>query len=162
MQNIKITADSDLTKVVDVLKRSHGTVAEEFEFTKENNPSNMAFVDCETLKKQLKKGIELFLFEEENVPIGCVAIEKSPNGTDTFYIEKVSVIPEERRKGYGEQIMKFAEARIKEKRGEKVSVALIDKNYRLKHWYEQLGYCESGVRDFPHLPFLVCFMEKKL
>lgn len=158
----KISPEEELDKIIDILNNSHLTIAEEFGFTRENNPSNNAFIDANTLRSQLTKGIELFTAESEDKQVGCIAIEKSANQSGTFYIEKVSVLPEARHNGYGEKIMKFAEDKIKDKRGKKVSLALIDKNYRLKHWYEQLGYSETGTRDFPHLPFLVCFMEKEL
>jgi len=39
------------------------TVAKEFGFTKESNPSNSAFIDEQTLRCQIDKGIELYQFE---------------------------------------------------------------------------------------------------
>jgi N-acetylglutamate synthase-like GNAT family acetyltransferase len=158
----KISPEEELDSMVKVLNESHLTVAKEFRFNRQNNPSNNAFIEAGTLQTQIKKSIDLFAMEIDNNIIGCIAIERSPNHSETFFIEKVSIIPRERHKGYGEKMMKFAEGKIKEMQGRKVSVALIDTNYKLKHWYELQGYNETCVRDFPHLPFNVCFMEKKL
>jgi N-acetylglutamate synthase-like GNAT family acetyltransferase len=93
---------------------------------------------------------------------GCIAIEKSIREEDTFYIEKVSVLPEYRHNGYGIDLMNFALDKIKIKGGKWVSIALIDSNTRLKDWYLNQGFIETGTKDFPHLPFRVCFMKKDL
>lgn len=162
MNFIKISPDDDLSEVVQVLNKSHGTVAEEFGFTKESNPSNNAFVDAESLRKHLMKGIELFLLTVKGKAAGCIAIEKSMKEEDTFYIEKVSVLPEYRHNGYGVNLMNFAIDKIKEQNGKQASLALIDSNKQLKEWYLKQGFIETGTKDFLHLPFRVCFMSKQI
>ena len=162
MEMIHIEPDQDLSVVVQVLNESHATVAEEFHFTKETNPSNNAFIDAAALKSQLSKGLDLFAMLDENQWVGCIAIEKSLKEQDTFYIEKVSVIPCARHKGYGVRLMDFALSRIMGLGGKRVSIALIDSNSRLKKWYSSQGFKETGIKDFAHLPFRVCFMSKEL
>jgi predicted GNAT family N-acyltransferase len=44
----------------------------------------------------------------------------------------------------------------------KVSVGVIDEQAELKDWYRHLGFIETEIRDFSHLPFRVCFMETDL
>jgi diamine N-acetyltransferase len=162
MKFILLNSNDDLSNVVKVLNESHGTVAEEFGFTKENNPTNGAFIDEQTLKAQLDKGIELYQLKVDEKAIGCVAIEKSQKETDVFYIEKVSIIPEFRHKGYGLKMMDFAAEKIKKYGGKWISIALIDSNTILKSWYLNQGFKETGVKDFPRLPFRVCFMNKEV
>ena len=58
--------------------------------------------------------------------------------------------------------MEFATEKIKAHNGKWISIALIDSNTRLKNWYSKQGFKETGIRDFPHLPFRVCFMKKEL
>lgn len=96
-----ISPNSDLSEIVHVLNISHGTVAKEFGFNKENNPGNNAFIDAEILKSQLEKGINLYSLNINRKIVGCIAIEKPFTEENTFYIEKVSVIPEFRNHGYG-------------------------------------------------------------
>ena len=157
-----VHSTDDLSEIVHVLQVSHGTVAKEFEFTRETNPSNNAFIDASTLKIQLIKGIDLVALSVNSQWIGCIAIEKSTRVADTFYIEKVSVIPEYRNQGYGVQLMDFALTKIKESGGKNASIALIDSNTKLKNWYRSQGFIETGTKDYEQLPFRVCFMNKQL
>jgi hypothetical protein len=100
-----VDSRDDLSAMVQVLNVSHGTVAKDFGFTKENNPTNNAFIDASTLKAQLNKGIDLYAM--------------SMNGKS-------------------------------------------DSHTKLKKWYSSQGFIETGTKDFEHLPFRVCFMNKPL
>ena len=162
MNFTRINTEKDLSEIVHVLNISHATVAVEYGFTKDDNPSNNAFIDEPTLRVQLNNGIELYAMSIGSVMAGCIAVEKSGKETDTFYIEKVSVIPEFRNKEYGIKLMDFATAKIMEADGKIISIALIDSNSKLKNWYSKQGFIETGTKDFEHLPFRVCFMRKKL
>ncbi len=160
MEFMCVHSNHDLLDVLKVLHEAHGTVAKEFGFTKENNPTNNAFIDEHTLRTQLEQGIELFQLKMNNRTIGCIAIEKSKKEIDTYYIEKVSIIPEYRNQGYGTKMMEFAVNTIREDGGQWISIAFIDSNSTLKKWYLKQGFKETGKKDFPHLPFRVCFMNK--
>lgn len=157
-----ISPESDLAAVVKVLNRSHGTVAQQFGFTRETNPSNNAFIDEATLRTQLHAGINLYGLTVEGELVGCIAVEKSTTETDTYYIEKVSVLPEYRHRGFGIGLMDFATALIREAGGRFVSIALIDSHPVLKSWYLSQGFEQTGVKAYAHLPFSVCFMRKEL
>lgn len=157
-----VNPDQDLSAIVHLLNVSHSTVAKEFGFTRENNPTNNAFIDELTLREQLNKGIDLYSMSSDGKPIGCIAIEKSTKELDTFYIEKVSVLPEFRNRGNGLKLMDFAFSKIREAGGKIVSIALINSNAKLKRWYLAQGFIETSTKDFEHLPFRVCFMNKQL
>lgn len=158
---IYIAPEQDLSTIVKVLNLSHGTIARDFNFTKEDNPTNNAFIDEKTLREQLNNGIELYGLKMNNRLVGCIAIEKSKREPGTYYIEKVSVLPEFRHQGIGVRLMDFATAKIKDAGGQIISIALIDSNTKLKEWYLSQGFIETGVKDFEHLPFRVCFMRKE-
>ena len=158
---IYIAPEQDLSAIVRVLNLSHGTIAEDFNFTKEDNPTNNAFIDEKTLREQLNNGIELYGLKMNNRLVGCIAIEKSKREPGTYYIEKVSVLPEFRHQGIGVRLMDFATAKIKDAGGQIISIALIDSNTKLKEWYLSQGFIETGFKDFEHLPFRVCFMRKE-
>lgn len=157
-----ISPEGDLSAVVQVLNASHGTVAKQFGFTQETNPSNNAFIDIETLRSQLKTGIRLYGLNVDNELIGCIAVEESTKEAETFYIEKVSVLPEYRNQGYGVELMNFATELIQKAGGKFVSIALIDSHAKLKSWYLNQGFQQVGVKVYEHLPFDVCFMRKVL
>ena len=162
MEFIGVRSNLIISIVVKILNEAHGTVAKEFGFTKENNPTNNAFIDEQALRTQLEQGVELFQLTINDLAIGCIAIEKSKKEINTFYIEKVSIIPEYRNRGYGVNMMEFAVKNIRENGGQWISIALIDSNMKLKKWYSKQGFKETETKEFPRLPFRVCFMNKQV
>lgn len=157
-----IPPEGDFSAVVHVLNAAHGTVAEQFGFTRETNPTNNAFIDEATLRAQLSHGIRLYGLTVDEVLIGCIAVEESTKEAETFYIEKVSVLPEYRNQGYGVQLMDFATDLIQKAGGRFVSIALIDSHTKLKQWYVSQGFLQTGTKAFERLPFVVCFMSKQI
>lgn len=151
---------TDLSEVVQVLNLSHGTVAKKFGFTKESNPSNNAFITDTELRKQLVSGINLYVINTDNRIVGCIAIEESKSKAGTYYIEKVSVLPEYRKNGFGIKLMDFACSEIKNRGGTEIGIALIDEYTELKNWYLKQKFKITGTKKFEHLPFCVCFMSK--
>lgn len=152
----------DFESLAKLLNDSFITVANDFGITRDNCPTNNAFIDSETLKSWLISNREFYKHENNGYSIGFIAIEKSDKEKDTFYIEKIAVHPEYRHKGLGKQLMDFATKRIIELGGKRISIGLIDSNTELKQWYQNQGYVETGTKIFDHLPFNVCFMDKRL
>jgi diamine N-acetyltransferase len=162
MEFVRIHPGQDLSQVISVLNESHDTVAKMFGFTIETNPTNAAFIDECHLRAQIIKGIELFLLTADGTGIGCIAIEKSAKEIDTYYIEKVSILPAYRHQGYGLKMMEFATEKIRMYGGKWVSIALIDSHEVLKAWYTKQGFKITCIKEFPQLPFKVCFMRKEV
>jgi len=153
---------ADLDVSVKIIREAFTKVTEEFKLTVDNCPSNPAFIESDILLHQLTEYRELYLLYNNSVAQGFIAIEKSLNESGTYYIEKVAVLPEYRHKGLGKRILQFAQDRITQSGGIIASIAIIDENIRLKDWYKSLGFKETGIRKFDHLPFTVCFMKKQL
>jgi ribosomal protein S18 acetylase RimI-like enzyme len=149
---------TELTRSVQVLRDSYMTVASEFKLTRENCPTNAAFITFEQLKHLMERGAEFFGWYDTNKLIGCVAIEHA--GEQVYYMEKLAVLPEYRHRGYGRGLADFVYSYVKEKKGERISIGIIDGNRLLKEWYKKQGYVEKGIKEFNHLPFTVCFMER--
>ena len=158
----KINQQSDFIALATLLNESFATVAKEFGLTKENSPTNNAFITGEQLKSQLIDCREFYVYKENKRLTGFIAIEKSANALDTFYIEKLAVTPDYRHSGIGLQLMNFASERIKELGGKRISIGLIDANTPLKDWYSKQGYKVVEIKAFNHLPFDVCLMEKNI
>ena len=157
----QITKQDDFVVLTKLLNEAFGTVANEFGLTKENTPTNSAFITSEELKAQLTENREFYTYINDGKNIGFVAIEKSLSAPDTFYIEKLSVTPGHRHLGIGRQLMNFASNRIAENGGKRISIGLINSHTVLKKWYEKQGYVECSIKVFEHLPFDVCIMEKE-
>jgi len=156
----QVTQQNDFNILAKLLNEAFATVAKEFGLTKENSPTNNAFIARDELKAQLIESREFYTYTNNGKIIGFIAIEKALSTPDTFYIEKLAVVPDSRHLGIGRQLMDFASNRIEELGGKCISIGLIDSNTVLKDWYNKQGYVECSVKTFEHLPFKVCIMEK--
>jgi len=158
----KVSPEDNFKMLAKLLNDSFLTVAKEFGLTEENCPTNNAFITSGDLRSQLDGKREFYYLTDNDIPVGFVAIEKSSREEGTFYIEKVAVHTDFRNRKAGLELMNFATNRIKDLGGKKISIGLIDANIRLKEWYKQQGFIQTGVKVFEHLPFDVCYMEKTL
>jgi ribosomal protein S18 acetylase RimI-like enzyme len=158
----KLSSEKDINLCRKILNESFSTVAVEFGLTRLNSPTNAAFYTNDDLIKQIENGLDFYLGFYQQEPIGCVAIEKSRTESDTFYIEKLAVIPLYRHKGFGKLLMDFCIQTVIDSGGIVISIALIDSNIQLKEWYKNMRFEVTGVRKFEHLPFDVCFMKKNV
>jgi diamine N-acetyltransferase len=143
-----------------VMRVSFITVADELNLTKENAPTNPAFITTETLKKSVESGLKIFGLFLNNEIVGSVGIEKSKREDGVYFIERLAVLPAQRHKKFGKKLMDYAFEIVKNQGGLKISIGIINENTKLKYWYTAYGFIEKEVKTFVHLPFKVCFMEK--
>lgn len=156
----KIENEAGLAESIKIIRDAFMTVAEELKLTQANSPTNPAFIEMPALLALKEKEVVFYgLFQGEQ-QIGFIALEKA-NG-EVYYLEKLAVIPEYRHHGCGRYLMDFAFDWVQSEGGKKISIALIEENTRLKQWYQDYGFNETGKKQFPHLPFTVCFMEKEV
>ena len=157
----KVDLGKEAEELAAVIRASFITVAEDFEITPENAPTNPAFLQKDDLLKSAEnKGVNYYGYYEYGKLIGCYALEKALQGT--YYLERLAVVPEERHRGIGMKLVMDSFQRVKERGGVKVSVAIIDEHQVLKDWYKSIGFKETGRKTFSHLPFNVCFLEYNL
>jgi ribosomal protein S18 acetylase RimI-like enzyme len=160
MAEIKeINSQRDLKNSVEVIRDSFKTVALEFGLNEGNCPTHPSFITLDRLL-ELKKKAKLFGLFLNNLQVGFVAIEKAED--KVCYLDKLAVLPQYRHKGYGRRLVGFVSSYVKKHDGQKVSLGMIDESTVLKNWYKELGFEETGKKNFEHLPFTGCFMEKSL
>ena len=71
---------------------------------------------CERIKKN--KQYELFIKYMQNIPVAYLGILYMSNlYYDGAWIDLIAVVEEHRNKGIGKELLKFAENKVKEKRG---------------------------------------------
>lgn len=150
----------ELATSLRVITESFSTVAAEFGLSKENCPTHPAFMTLTRLQEALEKKVEFFGLFSGKLQIGFVAVEKSTD--EVFFLERLSVLPDYRHHGYGKKLLDYASDFIKAQGGKVVKIALINEHIVLKQWYLDYGFTETGTKNFPHLPFTVCFMEKEI
>jgi len=158
----RIIDNRDLVQSLEVIKRSFKPVAEGFGLTPDNCPTNAAFIKLTYLIGMKNKGVELYKLTLNRQQIGFIAIEQAPSDKETYYIEKVAVLPEYRHKGHGKRLVDFAINTIKKKRAKTISIALMNNHVELKDWYKNMGFIETEVKRFRHIPFDVCFLIMKI
>ncbi|MFA5079696.1 MAG: GNAT family N-acetyltransferase [Dehalococcoidia bacterium] len=153
----EIVTDDQITESVEVIREAFGTVVREFNLTRENAPSHPFFSTREQLV-ELNRKAAFFGFYLDGIQIGFVAVEKAEGGV--YYLARLAVKPQYRHRGYGRKLTEFVIDYVRSRGGVKVALGMIDSQTVLKDWYKSLGFVQTGTRQFEHLPFVVCFMEK--
>ena len=98
--SIRDATNDDITLLTTLIRNSFRDIAERFNLTPENCPTHPSNCTSEWIESALKKGIKYYIMEKKNVPCGCVALKRAQS--DVFYLERLSVLPQFRRNGFGE------------------------------------------------------------
>ena len=77
---------------------------------------------------------------------------------DIGYLERLAVLPGNRRKGFGCKLVDHVFHQAKDSGINKISIGIIAPQTDLKRWYQKIGFIEGGTKEFKHLPFPVTFM----
>jgi ribosomal protein S18 acetylase RimI-like enzyme len=157
MASIREVQDDELDRCAEVIRCGFQTVADDFGLTEDKVPTNGAFIKTERLITDKAKGNLMYNLLEQGRIVGFMQLEKA-NDT-TYYLEKISVLPECRHSGYGTALLDYAKAKIEELGAKKLGIAIIEENLVLKDWYIKNGFTPTGTKKFEHLPFTVSFLE---
>jgi ribosomal protein S18 acetylase RimI-like enzyme len=156
----EITDERGLRNSARVVRDAFRTVALDFNLTRENSPTHPSFMTTGRLQEDRNKGVRFFGLFTGDRHIGFIAIERADAAL--YYVERLAVLPEYRHRGYGKKLMEFAFEYVRANGGKKVSIGIINEQAVLKNWYKELGFEEVSAREFAHLPFTVCFMEREV
>lgn len=154
---IQVENKEQLNICLEIIRSSFITVAKEFDLTENNCPSHTAFMTIDKLEKQFDDNRPMFLFYQEDIPVGYFSLTKCNDGE--WELNNLAVLPEFRHSGIGKALIDYAVARVKNYDGNKISIGIIEENTKLKEWYLKLGFKHISTRKFEHLPFTVGFME---
>lgn len=154
-----VAAGDDLEASLRIVRTAFATVAARLGLTVGNCPTHPSFITIEGLEKIRDAGMTLFGLFEGDEQAGFVAVEDAGGGV--WYLEKLAVLPERRRAGYGERLVRHALEYIRSRGGRTVSIGVIDEDLPLRRWYARFGFVATARKRYPHLPFAVCFMEMR-
>lgn len=157
MMEIRLLSKSDLSIATNVIKQSFITVANQFELTEVNAPTNAAFINEQRLIDDYDQGILLYGLFRQDLMVGFVNLKKDDD--NIYWLGKLAVSPEYRHNGYGRMLINHVISIVNDYNGKEVRIGIINENKILKEWYSNQGFKESGIRKFEHLPFEVCFMK---
>ncbi|MBU3161450.1 GNAT family N-acetyltransferase [Clostridium frigoris] len=150
----------EINVCVQVIKKSFGTVAQEFSLTNENCQGNASFIKTEKLYRQYDGGRSMFAYLNNGIIVGYFSLSKNDNGS--FELNNLAVLVEYRHKGYGREMIVFAMNKVREMGSNKMTIGLIEESTKLRNWYSSLGFIHTGTRKYKHLPFTVGFMKIEL
>jgi len=151
---------NDSKIITDILNRAFLTVAQQFNFTKENAPTFPAFINSDRIEGSLQKGLKMYGYKYNDQIIACAGYSYYKD--QIYFIERLATLPEYRHLGIGKKIMDFVENKIVETGGKIAEIHVVDKNIELREWYKQLGYVEIRIDEIKTLPFNSCVMNKEL
>ena len=154
---IQVDNKKQLHICLDIIRSSFMTVAKEFGITQNNCPSHTAFITTDKLKMQFDDGRPMYLFYQDEIPVGYFSLAKCSD--NEWEVNNLAVLPEYRHLGIGKVMVDYAVATVKNYGGNKISIGIIEENILLKNWYLKLGFTHISTRKFEHLPFTVGFME---
>jgi ribosomal protein S18 acetylase RimI-like enzyme len=155
--NIIETTINNAEEIALIVSEANKDVAEKFVLTLENNPKHPSFYTKDWVQSDFERGEEYFLYQENGIYMGCVAFENPC--PDTAYLNRLSVLPQYRRRGVGERLVQHIVDYSQSKKIKNVSIGIIAKHRELYRWYLKLGFVEGETKSFPHLPFEVTYMS---
>lgn len=157
---IREITEDELDRSAEVIRDSFTTVAFELGLNRDNIPNHPSFMTSEQLKELIEKGIKFFGLFLDGKQIGSIAVEKSDDSV--FFLQKLAVLPEYRRGGYGEKLVTFVIDYVKNVGCKKLALGIWDRQAGLKDWYQRIGFKVNSTRDFEHLPLTVCLMDLEI
>lgn len=140
-----------------IIRKSHLDVAEQFHLTFENCPKHPSFCTPEWIENDFQRGQRYYLYQQKEASLACVAYEDA--GPQLAYLNRLSVIPESRKRGIGSRLVDFVLDLAREQNKQTVSIGIIGEHLALQEWYLTRGFTLGASKRFPHLPFSVRYME---
>ena len=154
---IRQAGPADREILASLICGSHRDVAERFGLTPENCPRHPSNCTVEWIDQDLSRGTVYSILDCRDAPAGCAAIEYA--SPEACYLERLSVLPAYRRRGFGEALVRDVIRRAKDLGAQEVGIGIIARHEALKLWYAGIGFIEGETKEFPHLPFSVTFMR---
>ncbi len=155
----RIDSMEQLPVCLEIIHKSFKTVADKFNFTKENCPRHTSFMPIEKLEEQYKNGFKMFLYSFNDDNIGFFSVKSYDNNLE---LNTLGVLPEYRENGIGRSIIDFSKKYAREHNCRKIKISIVEENTILRKWYESLGFIHTGIKIITDLPFTVGFMELTL
>ena len=155
--HIRAAGPADTSLLVMLIRESHRDVAVQFGLNGTNCPKHPSFCTEDWLAADFARGEKYFVLYNNEEPAGCVAYEK-PSAA-LAYLNRLSVLPPYRRKGYGAELVRFILDLARRDSVKTLSIGVIGEHTALLKWYGKLGFVYLETKRFPHLPFSVTYMS---
>ena len=155
---IREVRKEEIPECVQVIRRSHQTVADAFGFTKENAPRYVAFATDENrLRWHMDREHRLmFLDEESGVIRGYCSLLLNQDGA--CELGNLSVLPEYRHQGIGTALLRHSIGIARARHCSMMRLSIVEENTVLRQWYERHGAIHTGTEKYDFFPFTCGYM----
>ena len=157
---IRTAGKDDIKLLAALIQTAHAEVAHRFDLTPENCPKHPSNCTPEWIESDLARSVRYYVAEREGSPVGCVAMEHA--NPQMVYLERLSVLPEQRRRGIGRRLVEHVSGETANLRVPQIGIGIIADFNELKSWYQKLGFRKGETKTFDHLPFRVLLMAYDL
>lgn len=146
---------------VQVIRKSHQTVADTYGFTVENAPRYVAFATDENRLRWHMDGEHRLMFAEEQDGIirGYYSLLLKEN--NECELSNLSVLPEYRHLGIGTALLKHSVKIAREHHCRVMRWSIVEENAVLRKWYEQNGAVHTGTEKYDFFPFTCGYIDRK-
>ena len=139
-----------------VIRAAFLEIAERFHLNVRNCPTHPSNCTPEWVKEAMAKGVEYYLLTQYQQAIGCVALLKA--NRDVFYMERLSVLPEFRGRGYGRMLVDFCIEQALQRGAKRLEAGLNAEQTELVEWYRHMGFRFKQRARLHHLPYSLAFL----
>lgn len=154
---IRQAVDGEAPVLASIIRQAFHDVALRFNLTPENCPKHPSNCTDDWIIRDWQRGVVYYLLELGGLFAGCVAMERAGQGL--IYLERLAVLPDYRRGGFGKRLVDHVFCQAKAMGAERMGIGIIAAQDDLKAWYRQIGFSEKDTKHFDHLPFDVTFLE---
>lgn len=154
--SIREAGAQDIVTLALLVRESNRDVAVKFGLTADNCPKHTSQCTADWVRADLARGERYFILEQGDAPMACVAYE-TPT-PDLAYLNRLSVLPEYRRRGVGARLVRYVVDLARAAAVETISIGVIGEHAELQRWYRKLGFVDGETRRYAHLPFTVKYM----
>lgn len=153
---------SDSALVASLVRRSFRKQAEELGIQRSAYPNYVAFETAANVRRRIAQGARVTIALLGDRPIGTVTSRTLRGTTDRGEILRLGVLNTYRGNEFGRVLMSHAEGQLRSAGMLSVQLSIVARFWRLRAYYESLGYSATASRGFDTLPFEVLFLEKDL
>ena len=160
---IRLMREEEIPACVELIRRSFGTVAEEFGFTEANAPRFTAFATTEERLTWHLHGEKrpMYVYESEKGEIiGYYSLQLQEN--NVCELSNLCVAPECRHGKVGEELLLHSYEAAKEAGCVTMHIGIVEENVQLRQWYEKYGVVHVGKKKHDFFPFTCGYMVKEL
>jgi len=149
-----------LAACVSVIREAFQTVADDCGLTEATVPTNPAFLTLERLQAARTRGYRILALSVAGRIVGSVSV-RADSRRATGELTRLAVAPSFRHQGYGELLLEHSCAIAAADGATTISVGIIATNIVLRRWYERHGFAVTTTRAYEHLPFAVCYLQRR-